>query len=116
VFDVSFGDRPVTNKIDGYQSTQPLVSSSAKAAKGAVVDKTGINLRSGESAEGSGADQLTLTQSARSLQQLAAAVANAPAVDAKKVESTKLAISSGTYKVDAGAVADKLLQYEKLLK
>jgi negative regulator of flagellin synthesis FlgM len=116
VFDLPFGDCVVTNKIDGYKSSQPLLSSTTKGAKVAAVDKTSGNARSGETADAGGADQLTLTQSARSLQAVAAAVASTPVVDTKKVESARLAISNGTYKVDSGKIADKILQYEKLLK
>jgi negative regulator of flagellin synthesis FlgM len=106
----------VSNKIDGYKSSQPLLNSPTKGAKVAAVDKASGNVRSNEAAEASSADQVTLTQSARSLQAVAAAVADTPVVDTKRVESTKLAISNGTYQVDAGKIADKILQYEKLLK
>ncbi len=106
----------MTSKIDGYKSSQPILSSGAKGAKAAVSDKSGSAARTGANAETGGADQVTLTQSARSLQQVAAAVANAPVVDTKKVESVKLALNNGTYKVDAGRIADKILQFEKLLK
>jgi len=106
----------VTSKIDGYKSSQPLVSGASKGAKGAAVGKSGVGPSASETAEGGTADQVTLTQSARSLQKVAAAVANAPVVNASKVESTKLAINNGTYKVDSGRVADKILQFEKSLK
>ena len=106
----------MTSKIDGYKSSQPLISAGAKGAKAASADKSGGAARAAEPAESSGADHVTLTQSALNLQKVAAAVANAPVVDSKKVESIKLAIDSGTYKVDAGRTADKILQFEKLLK
>lgn len=107
---------PVTNKIDGYKSSQPLVGSSAKGAKGAAVGKAAGATRAGEAAEASGADQVTLTQSARDLQQVAAAVEKAPVVDARKVEATRQSIRNGTYSIDAGRIADNILRFEKLLK
>lgn len=110
---------PVTNKIDGYKSSQPLVGSSAKGAKGAkgaAVGKAAGATRAGEAAEASGADQVTLTQSARDLQQVAAAVEKAPVVDAGKVEATRQSIRNGTYSIDAGRIADNILRFEKLLK
>ena len=61
-------------------------------------------------------DTVTLTDSARSLQKIEEAVAKAPVVDAAKVAAVKQAINSGTYKIDAGRVADKLLQFERGLK
>lgn len=106
----------MNNKIDGYKAPQPLQSSSAQGAKGATGEQPRAKARSIDSAVTGGADQVTLTQSARSLQKVAAALANTPIVDAKKVDATKLAISSGTYKVDSGQVADKILQFERLLK
>lgn len=106
----------MTSKIDGYKSSQPLISSGSKGAKAASADKSGGATRAAATSESGGADQVTLTQSALNLQKVAAAVANAPVVDAQKVESIKLAINSGTYKVDAGRIADKILQFEKLLK
>jgi negative regulator of flagellin synthesis FlgM len=106
----------VTSKIDGYKTSQPLVGATTKGAKGAATGKTGAVSSGVASADAGAADQVTLTQSARSLQKVAEAVANAPVVNSSKVESAKLAINSGTYKVDSGRVADKILQFENLLK
>jgi len=111
-----FGDFAVTSKIDGYKSSQSLISATAKGAKGAGAGKPAAISGGSEATEGGTADQLTLTQSARSLQKVAEAVANAPVVNSAKVESTKLAINNGTYKIDSGRVADKILQFEKSLK
>jgi negative regulator of flagellin synthesis FlgM len=61
-------------------------------------------------------DHLTLTDSARSLQKIGEAIAKAPVVDTAKVAAVKQAISSGTYQIDAGRVADGLLQFERGLK
>jgi negative regulator of flagellin synthesis FlgM len=61
-------------------------------------------------------DTVTLTDSARSLQKIEEAVAKAPVVNASKVAAVKQAIHSGTYQVDAGRVAEKLLQFERGLK
>lgn len=106
----------MTSKIDGYNSSQSLISATTKGAKGAAAGKSAAVSAGSESAEAGSADQVTLTQSARSLQKVAEAVANAPVVNSAKVESTKLAINNGTYKIDSGRVADKILQFEKILK
>jgi flagellar biosynthesis anti-sigma factor FlgM len=37
-------------------------------------------------------------------------------VNANKVAAVKQAVNSGTYTIDAGRVADKMLQYERGLK
>jgi negative regulator of flagellin synthesis FlgM len=62
------------------------------------------------------ADHVTLTDSARSLQKIEEALAKTPVVNAGKVAAVKHAISSGTYKIDAGRIAGKLLKYERGLK
>lgn len=103
------------NKIDGYKSSQPLLTST-KGAKSGAVERTGSPLRQAETADTASTDQLTLTQSARDLQQAAAAVANTPVVDANRVDAAKRAIDNGTYQVNSGRIADKLLQLDQLLK
>jgi flagellar biosynthesis anti-sigma factor FlgM len=50
------------------------------------------------------------------LQKIEEAVAKTPVVNADKVAAAKQAISSGTYTVNAGRVAGKMLQYERGLK
>ena len=62
------------------------------------------------------ADHVTLTGSARILQKLSEAVASAPVVNAEKVAAVKQAVQSGSYQVDAGRVADKLLNFERGLE
>ena len=109
----------MTTKIDGYKSSRPLVNTTTAGAKGAAAGKaSGASAATppASAAETGTADQVTLTQSARSLQKIAEAVANAPVVDTGKVAAVKLAINNGTYKVDSGRVADKILQFEKSLK
>jgi negative regulator of flagellin synthesis FlgM len=43
-------------------------------------------------------------------------VVAAPVVDTQRVEQVKQAISDGTYEVNAQKVADKLMQFESILK
>jgi negative regulator of flagellin synthesis FlgM len=102
----------VPNKIDGYKSPQIVAAPSNKARAAA---KSGTDTAASAS-DVRAVDQLTLTQSARTLQKVAEAVANAPIADAGKVEAIKHSVDHGTYKVDAGRVADKLIAFEKRLK
>jgi len=105
----------VTNRINGYENTQSLPPS--KGASGGVqgADKPQNDAPAG-SAASPGSDQVTLTDSARTLQKLGDAIATAPAVNTAKVAAVKGAIQSGTHKINSQSVADKLLQYESGLK
>jgi negative regulator of flagellin synthesis FlgM len=60
-----------------------------------------------------GDDQLKLTDSAKALQQ--AARTDAAAVDPQRVERVRQALADGSYKVDAGRVADRMIAMERQL-
>jgi negative regulator of flagellin synthesis FlgM len=53
-----------------------------------------------------------LSQDALNLQGVQAAAASAPEVDNPRVEAIRAALAAGTYKVDAEAIASKLLSIE----
>ena len=102
----------MTSKISGYDAAQPIAPIKGSTSSTGAADKGPSDAASGAQA----ADHVTLTDSARSLQKLEAAVANAPVVDTAKVATIKQAVSAGTYKIDAGRVADRILQFERGLK
>ncbi|HEX7732443.1 MAG TPA: flagellar biosynthesis anti-sigma factor FlgM [Rhodanobacter sp.] len=60
-----------------------------------------------------GDDQLKLTDSARALQQ--AARTDAAAVDPQRVERVRQALADGSYKIDAGRIADRMITMERQL-
>ena len=93
------------NKIEGYK-VSPVYAPSAKTAKQGPV--TPSEARTG--------DQVTLTDSARSLQKIEEVLANTPVVDSAKVDAVKQALNQGTYKIDSGSIADKILTLEGALK
>jgi flagellar biosynthesis anti-sigma factor FlgM len=74
---------------------------------------------SSASAAGAGApaakadDQLKLTDSAKALQQ--AARTDATQVDTQRVERVRQALADGSYKVDAGRIADRMIAMERQL-
>ncbi len=105
----------MTDKIGAYSAAEPLAPVKGSNNGGVVADKSQgeASTTSGSAASG---DTVTLTDSARSLQKIEEAVAKAPVVDAQKVAAVKQAIGSGTYKIDAGRVAGKLLKFERGLK
>jgi negative regulator of flagellin synthesis FlgM len=105
----------VTDKISGISIAEPAAKPAGSGSNAVVADKS--------QGEGSAAvstaqtaDHVTLTDSARSLQKIEEAVAKTPVVNTAKVAAVKQSISAGTYKIDAGRVASKLLQYERGLK
>jgi negative regulator of flagellin synthesis FlgM len=107
----------VTNRINGYENTQSLPPS--KGASGGVQgtdkpqsDAPVVPTGSAGSAASSTSDQVTLTDSARTLQKLGDAIATSPVVNSAKVATVRAAIQSGTYQINSQSVADKLLQYE----
>jgi negative regulator of flagellin synthesis FlgM len=111
----------VTNRISGYKASDPLTTVKGSGSGAQAVDKTQGSAASASSAASSSAssstaDQVTLTGSAITLQKLGEAVANAPVVNTQKVATVKTSVQNGTYKVDAGRVADKMIQFESGLK
>ena len=71
-----------------------------------------IQGQSQASSDRAAADTVTLTDSARLMQRLEAAVAQAPRVDQKRIDVIKQQIASGNYKVDASQVATQFAQLE----
>ena len=106
----------MTNKISGYNSSEALTPVQGSGSNSPVADKTQPSTAAANAQVAPAADQVTLTGSARILQKLSAALANAPVVDAAKVATVKQAVQNGTYAVNAGSVADKLLQFDGELK
>ena len=104
------------NKIGGYTATEPLAPIKGSNSNGVVADKSQGDAAGAAASTAQSGDHVTLTDSARSLQKIEEAVAKAPVVNAAKVASVKQAVQSGSYQVDAGRVADKLLQFESGLK
>jgi negative regulator of flagellin synthesis FlgM len=108
----------VTNRINGYDNAQLLQSPKGAGNGVQSVDKSqtdAAGATASSAAPSSSADQLTLTSSARTLQKLSAAVAQTPVVNSDKVAAVKQSIQNGTYTINAGSIADKMLQTESEL-
>lgn len=106
----------MTNKISGYPTTEPVTAIKGSSSSAAVVDKSQTESSSSAAKTTHAADQVTLTSNARTLQKVEDRIAKAPTVDTAKVAQVKQAVSDGSYQVDSGRVADKLLQFERGLK
>ena len=100
-------------KISGFTPSEPIAPPKGSSTGGVVADKSQSEQAGVASQTG---DHVTLTTSARSLQKLSEAIAQAPVVNADKVASVKQAVNSGSYQVDSRSVADKMLQFEQGLK
>ena len=77
------------------------------------VEKQQVNTDTGKS---STTDTVSLSDNAMQLGKLDNSSIAAPVVDTQRVEQVKQAISDGSFKVDAAKVADKLMQFESILK
>jgi len=69
-----------------------------------------------ETGPSSTSDTVSLSDNAVQLGKLDNSAVATPVVDTKRVEQIKQAISDGSYEVDAKKVADKLMQFESILK
>ena len=105
----------MTAKISGISIAEPVAPAKGSGSNSVATDKS-QGEGSAAAATAQSADHVTLTDSARSMQKIEEAVAKTPVVNADKVAAVKHAISSGTYKIDAGRIAGKLLKYERGLK
>ncbi len=103
------------SKISGYPTSEPVAPLKGSNAGSVAADRSSTDASAASPAAQTG-DQVTLTTSARSLQKLSDAIAQAPVIDASKVASIKQALSSGSYAVDSSRIADKMLQAERELK
>ena len=89
---------------------------------GNKVDDTGSNRKvSGDAgasqaaskSQASTSDTVELTSSAKLLERLEKTLASLPAVDSSRVEEVKAAIENGEYEIDADAIADALIRFER---
>ncbi len=106
----------MTNKINGYAPTEAVAPVKSSTNGATVADKPQNGASTAATSTTQRADQLTLTTGARSLQKLEETIANTPVVNTSKVAAVKQQLSAGTYQVDSGRVASKLLQFESALQ
>ena len=106
----------MTDKISAYSTAEPVAPIKGSNSNGVVADRVQGEAQAAGAATSKTGDTVTLTNSARSLQKIEEAIAKAPVVNASKVAAVKQAINSGTYQINAGQVAAKLLQFERGLK
>lgn len=103
----------MANRISGYNVTEPLAPIKGSNGGGQVADKTQGGSAPSAATPASSADTVSITGPALTLQKLGEAVAASPVVNTQKVSTVKQSVQNGSYKVDSGRVADKILQYER---
>jgi len=110
---LALGEISVTDKISAFSTAEPVAPLKGSGSNGVVTDKSQGETSAANAPASQAGDTVTLTSSARSMQMIEAAVVNAPVVNTAKVAAVKQAINSGTYQINAGQVADKMLQFER---
>jgi len=95
----------MSNKIQGYGPQSAPVAGSGRSAP---VERVASDAPKVERTQPTN-DSVTLTNSARTLQKLEAAVAAAPVVDEMRVAEIKDAVQKGTYEVNPERVAAKIV-------
>jgi negative regulator of flagellin synthesis FlgM len=109
------GETSVTDKISGFSTAEPVAPVKGSNSSPAASDKA-QNEGSGTAPTAQAGNQLTLSDSARTLQKIEETVAKTPVVNSQKVAAVKQSISAGTYQIDSGRVASKILRFESGLK
>ena len=69
-----------------------------------------------ETGKPAASDTVTLTDTAARLRDLGNSLSALPVSDTQRVVEVKKAVEDGAYEVDAGRVAHKMIELEKLLK
>jgi len=101
----------MANSIDGLNGAQAAVT----AKRMQETQKNKINGVADNSQQKSSGDTLSLTGTAENLRNLSQSMASGPEINQEKVESIKLALANGDYKLDAERVASKFIEIEKAL-
>lgn len=94
-------------KIGGLE-TGPVHIGTGSPVKRASTGATGS-----QTSQSSSLSDTQITDSARQLAALEQTVRDLPAIDEARVEQVRSSIQDGSYQVDAGKIADKLLQLEQ---
>lgn len=69
-----------------------------------------------ESGKSTTTDTVSLSDNAVQLGKLDSTVVTTPVVDTHRVEQLKQAISNGSYEIEPARIADRLMQFESVLK
>jgi negative regulator of flagellin synthesis FlgM len=98
----------VTNKVGGFDNRSVQVGTDRNIKRTSSATSSAPASTSAAAGESS----VQITDSARQLAALEAAIKELPAVDEVKVADLRNAIENGTYEVDGTRIADKLLKMD----
>lgn len=107
----------MADKITGYGGTG--VDITAARSRGAVRNERAAGDSTTEAASQStsqaetGSGAVRLTDTATNLKQIESQIARLPDVDRARVEAVRQRIEAGSYQVDHGRLADRLLAFER---
>jgi negative regulator of flagellin synthesis FlgM len=104
----------VSSKIGGVESTSTAPLSTGRSNTQRSSDAAGGSTRASGGSSGS-AEDVQITDAARTLANLEQAVKDLPAVNTAKVAQLSSAIEQGTYTVNSQHIAGKLMQMDKEL-
>ena len=98
----------MADKINGYGRGGVDISTTRLRAI-----ERGENAGPSRKPESAPADDVQLTHTATSLKQIETRLASIPDVDRARVEAVRQRVESGTWKVDANRIADRLMRFER---
>ncbi len=96
----------VTDKINGLPGSTLSPSAESSRKQGVTAKNAEAEARGSQPAS---TDKVALTESARQLHRLEQAVASSPETSAEKIEAIREQIERGEYRINAEAIADKLV-------
>ncbi|MGE0115398.1 MAG: flagellar biosynthesis anti-sigma factor FlgM [Steroidobacteraceae bacterium] len=97
----------MSTKIGGFDSSPVPVST------GRTVKRAGDSGSSTQTGTASSTADTHITDSARKLAALEQAVQDLPAIDETRVQQVSARLADGSYQIDSGRIADKLLRSEQ---
>lgn len=101
------------NNITGFPGNQSQRATDGSQVQVARSEPTAAQQQTGRP---STMDTVSLTDTAARLRELENSLAKLPVVDSQRVESIQQAIANGSYEVDSGRVAEKMLRFERDLQ
>jgi negative regulator of flagellin synthesis FlgM len=98
------------NNITGFPGNQSQRATDGSQVQVARSEPTAAQQQTGRP---STMDTVSLTDTAARLRELENSLAKMPVVDSQRVETIQQAIANGSYEMDSGRMAEKMLRFEQ---